>query len=50
VTTLLLTNLLATSMWNFVIYFLGIITVNPPEVRPVFILPTRDLKLYTLLT
>ena len=25
---------------------LGIITVNPPEVRPVFTLPTHGLKLY----
>ena len=30
--------------------FLGIITVNPPEVRPVFALPTRGLKLITLPT
>ena len=27
-----------------------IITANPPVVRPVFTLPTRDLKLYTLPT
>ena len=30
--------------------FLGIISVNPPEVRPVFALPTRGLKLITLPT
>ena len=37
----------------FVFFFWGvggIITVNPPEVWPVFILPTRSLKLYTLPT
>ena len=28
----------------------GIITANPPGVWPVFTLPTRDLKLYTLPT
>ena len=29
---------------------LGIIIVNPPEVRPVFTLPTHGLKLYTFPT
>ena len=28
----------------------GIITVNPPVVRPIFTLPTRSLKLYTIPT
>ena len=30
--------------------FKGITTVNPPEERPVFALPTRGLKLITLPT
>ena len=29
---------------------IGIITVNPPEVKPVFTLPTRSSKLNTLPT
>ena len=33
-----------------VIFIFGLITVNPPEVRPVFALPTRGLKLITLPT
>ena len=32
------------------VFFLGIITVNPPEIRPVYALLTRGLKLYTLPT
>ena len=35
---------------SIALQFLGIITANPPGVWPVFTLPTRGLKLYTLPT
>ena len=36
--------------WNFTKKKKGIITVNPPGVRPVYTIPTRGSKLITLPT